>query len=60
MSIKLFVDMDGVLAVWNPTATLNDTHQPGYFINRDIEVCVKELILRLRDEKIDVSINSAG
>lgn len=60
MSIKLFVDMDGVLAVWNPTATLNDTHQPGYFINRDIEVRVKELIFRLRDEKIDVRINSAA
>ena len=61
MSIKLFIDMDGVLAVWDTAATLQDTHQPGYFLGRDIEICVKELILRLSmNDDIHVCINSAA
>lgn len=35
--LKLFWDMDGTLAVWNPDATVEELFSKGYFLNREAE-----------------------
>ncbi len=32
--MKIFIDMDGVLAEWNSSAAFEDVCKPGYFISR--------------------------
>ena len=43
----VFVDMDGVLARWDTTASLEDTYKDGYFSKREEEPKIKELIRTL-------------
>ena len=38
MKPQYYVDMDGVLAVWNQNASEEETHEPGYFLNREVEL----------------------
>lgn len=38
--IDLFVDMDGVMARWNPSASVEETWQKGYFLNREPDLDV--------------------
>lgn len=42
--VKLFVDMDGVLAKWNTKASLEETYMPGYFLAREPEQKLIECI----------------
>ena len=56
---KFFVDMDGVLAIWNPNATEEETHERGYFIRRDVEFSVVAFVRMLMAERYDVSILSS-
>ena len=58
---RLFVDMDGTLAVFKPTKKLEDLYEPGYF--RDLEPYT-EVVSAIRslikeNEYIDVYILSA-
>lgn len=46
---KLFIDMDGVTAKWNPDASIEDTYKPGYFLAREPEEkLIKAINLYLR------------
>ena len=56
----LYFDMDGVLAKWDPTSSIEDTYQSGYFLEREEETTVKELILGLMRDGYAVSILSAA
>lgn len=56
----LYVDMDGVLAKWDPNASIEDTYQSGYFLEREEEEAVKEMILALMQDGYSVSILSAA
>ena len=55
-NIHVYVDMDGVLAVWDPTNTVDDTFQPGYFLSRELEPTVAQLIHKLEAAGIKVTI----
>lgn len=58
MNKKYYVDMDGVLAKWDVNASIEETFQRGYFLNREPDYdaikCVKNLITA----KCDVTILS--
>ena len=55
----VFVDMDGVLAKWNTEASIEDTYEPGYFLARDEDPAIKELIRLLMGHGHKVAILSA-
>lgn len=55
----IYIDMDGVLAIWNTEATPEDTQEPGYFLDRDIEQTVKDLIDDMLMLGMPISILSA-
>ena len=55
----LYIDMDGVLAKWDPTATAEETHQKGFFLSRELEPVVAELISFLTRKGIPFSILSS-
>ncbi len=55
----IYIDMDGVLAVWDTTATPDDTKRKGYFLEREIEESVKDLIDSLVSIEVPVCILSA-
>ena len=57
--IRYFIDMDGVLAKWNEFASEEDTHERGYFLNRDIELSVAAMVLELKKSGAYVRILSA-
>ena len=42
--INIYFDMDGVLAKWNPDASEEETHEKGYFANREADDPVVELV----------------
>lgn len=52
-------DMDGVLAVWNTDASLEDTYKPGYFAERVPEKVAVETVKLLVKEGKDVRILSS-
>lgn len=58
---RLFVDMDGTLAVWNPTKKLEDLYEEGYFKNlkpySDVVEAVRQIYTFCSD--IEVFILSA-
>ena len=60
MEAIIYFDMDGVLARWNASASLEDTYQPGYFLERELEEKVADLIKGLREKGYDVRILSAA
>lgn len=57
---RLFVDMDGTLAVFRPVDTMETLYEPGYFLNldplRNVVDAVKRLIQR---REVEVYILSA-
>ena len=57
--VRIFFDMDGVLCKWDETSSVEDTFLPGYFLCREEQGNVKELILMLRSAGFDVAILSA-
>lgn len=56
---KIYIDMDGVLAQWDTSATAHDTEQPGFFLSRKREPTIVELIKALEKMNADFSILSA-
>lgn len=40
----IFFDMDGVLAQWNASASVEDTFKPDYFLTCELEPVVREVI----------------
>lgn len=58
---RLFVDMDGTLAVWHPTKKLEELYEEGYFLNLDpyqeVVSAIKQLVMFEPD--IEVFILSA-
>lgn len=61
MTAHVFFDMDGVLAKWDTSSSIEDTFMPGYFLNREPE---PELIMALKEMSTagaaDVAILSAA
>ena len=55
-----YFDMDGVIARWNPDATEADTHQDGYFLEREPEKGIIELMKLLRQKGFRVEILTAA
>lgn len=57
---RLFVDMDGTLAVFQPVDTLEKLYEPGYFLNLTPQMNVVEAVhmLQLRDD-VEVYVLSA-
>lgn len=56
--IKIFIDMDGVLAKWDTTSSVEDTYKSGYFLFRQVDEKIKAL-LEMIDKCYDVSILSS-
>lgn len=59
MQIKYYIDMDGVLAKWNEYASEEETHEPGYFINRDVQKNAVAMVNLLANAGEDVKILSS-
>ena len=55
----LYFDMDGVLAKWK-FAPLDETAEPGFFYNLDLEPSVRDAILMLTEAGFHTSILSAS
>ena len=56
----IYFDMDGVLAKWDTTTSVEDTFRPGYFLAREKEEKVAKLIYLLQEEGYTVTILSAA
>ena len=56
---RYYFDMDGVLAVWDTTSTKADTHEVGYFLEREQDEYIKEIILSLIEASEDVTMLTA-
>lgn len=54
----IYFDMDGVLAKWK-FAPLDETAEPGFFYNLDLEPSVRDAVLLLNEAGFAVSILSA-
>ncbi|MBQ8625018.1 MAG: hypothetical protein IJ419_02465 [Agathobacter sp.] len=54
----IYFDMDGVLAKWK-FAPLDETAEPGFFYNLDLEPSVRDAVLLLNEAGFSVSILSA-
>ncbi len=62
MKKRVFFDMDGTLAVWQPAKQLEDLYQPGYFAGLKSQPTVVEAARKLileHGEQIEVFILSA-
>ncbi|MBO5550712.1 MAG: hypothetical protein J5966_02030, partial [Lachnospiraceae bacterium] len=57
--VRYYIDMDGVLAVWNQEASVEDTHERGYFKAREMELSAIAFVRLLADAHRDVSILSS-
>ena len=53
--LVIYVDMDGVVAKWNKYATLEDTHTPGYFYEREPELGLMDCIKKLAKDFAEAS-----
>ena len=59
---RIFIDMDGTLAVWNKCKQLEDLYQPGYFAELDPQMSVVnavKILLERYGSEIEVFILSA-
>lgn len=56
--LVIYVDMDGVVAKWNKYATLEDTHTPGYFYEREPELGLMDCIKRLAKDFVIIFLTS--
>lgn len=54
----IFFDMDGVLAKWNEQASIEETAQRGYFLQREPEEKMIRVVKRI-SENFDVNILSS-
>lgn len=59
-SIKIYVDMDGVLAKWDSGASLEETYLPGFFLTRQPEPSVIGAVKILMEQGLDVCILSCA
>ena len=58
-NVTVYIDMDGVLAIWDPTCSVEETFEPGYFISRRPEPSVIEMIEKLNESGMKVVILTA-
>lgn len=58
MNKKYYVDMDGVLAKWDANASIEETFQRGYFLNREPDYDAIRYVKNLIYAKCDVIILS--
>jgi transcriptional regulator with XRE-family HTH domain len=56
-SARLFVDMDGTLAVFHPVDTLETLYEPGYFINLSPHENVLQAIRTIIQQHPEVEVN---
>lgn len=59
MKKRIFFDMDGVLAIWNTAASIEETAEKGYFAKREKEYRAVELVKMLVGCGYDVNILSS-
>ena len=57
-TVKVFVDLDGVLARWNAEASVEDTFTPGFFLTREPEPEAIAAVRLMREKGLDVYILS--
>lgn len=55
----IYFDMDGVLARWDSNTSAEGTKIPGYFLNREEEPVIVDLIKTLQRLEVNVCILSA-
>ena len=58
--MTIYVDMDGVLAKWNTKATVEDTKKKGYFLAREPEEKMVNLVKTLRKLGVKVCVLSSA
>lgn len=56
--MRVFVDQDGPLAVWNENASIEETYMPGYFLNRAPALNTIEAVNQLVKEGTEVYLLS--
>ena len=56
--VKIYVDMDGCVAKWATDASIEDTFQPGYFLNREPDIHLIDTVIDLAKD-YEVQILSA-
>lgn len=54
--MKIYCDMDGFLAKWNPEASIEEVTAPGYFTNREMETKVADAMKMMIRDGYDVQI----
>ena len=59
-TVKVFVDLDGVLARWNVEASVEDTFTPGFFLTREPEPEAIAAVRLMREKGLDVYILSCA
>lgn len=59
-TVKVFVDLDGVLARWNAEASVEDTYAPGFFLTREPEPEAIAAVRLMREMGLDVYILSCA
>lgn len=59
MKTKLFVDLDGTVAVWNAVGEYEDLFKRGYFLNLDVHENVVQGIKLLCNTGMDIYVLSA-
>ena len=57
---QYFFDMDGLLAVWDPSETVEATRKEGYFLTRKVEQLIKDVIKKMQAMGEDVTILSSA
>ena len=56
MKKRLYVDMDGVLAQFNPDATLEELHRPGYYGNLKPMDNVVQAVNMIAEKENDIEV----
>ena len=60
MTVKVFMDLDGVLARWDSDASVEDTYAPGFFLTREPEPEAIAAVRLMRKNGLDVYILSCA
>ena len=55
-SVKIFVDLDGVLAKWDAKASVEDTYAPGFFLTREPEPEAIAAVKLMLEKGLDIYI----
>lgn len=56
----IYVDMDGVLAIWNSNASQEEVAERGYFLNRDADYPIVAAVHLLKQAGFDIKVLSAA